>query len=84
MTSSKDLGEITLSTFKGEDGPLAKEVSKVLDWFKKNDIEYINSIPSCDFEYFQNYENIFEKKAKGDIHSRLFNQFLMILIRYLK
>ena len=38
----------------------------------------MSSIPSCDFEYFQNYENIFEKKAKGDIHSRLFNQFLMI------
>ncbi len=53
-------------------------LDEVLDWFKKNDIEYINSIPSCDFEYFQNYENIFEKKAKGDIHSRLFNQFLMI------
>ena len=34
MTSSKDLGEITLSTFRGEDGPLVKEVRKVLDWFK--------------------------------------------------
>ena len=53
-------------------------LDEVLDWFKKNDIEYINSIPSCDFEYFENYENVFEKKAKGDIHSRLFNQFLMI------
>ena len=36
MTSSKDLGEITLSTFRGEDGPLVKEVNKVLQWFKKN------------------------------------------------
>ena len=53
-------------------------LDEVLDWFKKNDIEYINSIPSCDFEYFENYENVFEKKAKGDIHSRIFNQFLMI------
>ena len=35
MTSSKDLGEITLSTFRGEDGPLVKEVNKVVDWFKK-------------------------------------------------
>ena len=34
MTSSKDLGEITLSTFRGEDGPLVKEVNKVLEWFK--------------------------------------------------
>ena len=33
MTSSKDLGEITLSTFRGEDGPLVKEVRKVVDWF---------------------------------------------------
>ena len=34
MTSSKDLGEITLSTFRGEDGPLLKEVNKVVQWFK--------------------------------------------------
>ena len=34
MTSSKDLGEITLSTFRGEDGPLVKEVRKVVDWFQ--------------------------------------------------
>ena len=53
-------------------------LDEVLNWFKKNNIEYINSIPSCDFEYYQNYENIFEKKSKGDIHSRLFNQFSMI------
>ncbi len=53
-------------------------LDEVLDWFKRNDIEYINSIPSCDFELHQNYENIFEKKSKGDIHSRLFNQFSMI------
>jgi SAM-dependent methyltransferase len=53
-------------------------LDEVLDWFKKNDIEYINSIPSCDFENFQNYENIFQKKPKGDIHSRLFNQISMI------
>ena len=38
MTSSKDLGEITLSTFRGEDGPLVKEVRKVLDWFKTQGI----------------------------------------------
>lgn len=47
MTSSKDLGEITLSTFKGEDGPLAKEVSKVLDWFKKHgspDVLFLSTI----------------------------------------
>ena len=34
MTSGKELGEITLSTFRGEDGPLAKEIQKVINWFR--------------------------------------------------
>ena len=47
MTSSKDLGEITLSTFKGEDGPLVKEVQKVVDWFReheKPDVVFLSTI----------------------------------------
>ena len=47
MTSSKDLGEITLSTFRGEDGPLVKEVNKVLTWFKEQgspDILFLSTI----------------------------------------
>ena len=47
MTSSKDLGEITLSTFRGEDGPLVKEVNKVLAWFKEQgspDILFLSTI----------------------------------------
>ena len=47
MTSSKDLGEITLSTFKGEDGPLVKEVKKVVDWFReheKPDVVFLSTI----------------------------------------
>ena len=47
MTSSKDLGEITLSTFRGEDGPLIKEVNKVLTWFKEQgspDILFLSTI----------------------------------------
>ena len=35
MTSPRDLGEITLSTFGGKNGPIAKEVEKVIDWFKQ-------------------------------------------------
>jgi len=35
MTSPRELGEITLSTFRAKDGPLAKEVDKVIDWFKQ-------------------------------------------------
>ena len=37
MTSSKDLGEIAISTFRGEDGPLLKEVQKVVDWFRQHE-----------------------------------------------
>jgi glycosyltransferase involved in cell wall biosynthesis len=47
MTSSKDLGEITLSTFRGEDGPLVKEVRKVLDWFKRHgspDVLFLSTV----------------------------------------
>tara|TARA_X000001036_G_scaffold396319_1_gene397823 strand:- start:1345 stop:2253 length:909 start_codon:yes stop_codon:yes gene_type:complete len=53
-------------------------LDEVLTWFKKNNIEYINSIPSCDFEDISRYENLFEKKSAGDIYSRLINQFSMI------
>ncbi len=53
-------------------------MDEVLVWFKKNNIEYINSIPSCDFEDSVNYEKIFEKKPLGDMYSRLVNQFSMI------
>ena len=35
MTTPRQLGEITLSTLKGKDGPLAKEVDKVIDWFRQ-------------------------------------------------
>jgi glycosyltransferase involved in cell wall biosynthesis len=35
MTTPRELGEITLSTLRGKDGPLAKEVDKVIDWFKQ-------------------------------------------------
>ncbi len=38
MTSSQDLGEITISTFRGENGPLAKEVKKVVQWFKTHGV----------------------------------------------
>ena len=35
MTTPRELGEITLSTLRGKDGPLVKEVDKVIDWFKE-------------------------------------------------
>ncbi len=36
MTSARELGEITLSTFRGKEGPLAKEVDKVIDWLRQH------------------------------------------------
>ena len=38
MTTARELGEITLSTFRGKNGPLAKEVDKVTDWFRTNGV----------------------------------------------
>ena len=51
-------------------------LDEVLNWFDKNNIEFIRSIPSCDFD--DNYDILFEKKARGTFFSRLFSQFLMI------
>jgi hypothetical protein len=48
---------------------------------KKNDIDYVSSIPSCDFEIIQNYNEIFSNKPKGDLYSRLWNQFSMVFNR---
>ena len=51
-------------------------LDEVLNWYKLNNIEYISSIPSSDFDY--NYQNIFEKKSIGSIYSRFVNQISMI------
>ena len=51
-------------------------LDEVLNWFKKNNIKFVSSIPSSDFDY--DYKNIFEKKSQGTFFSRIFNQFMMI------
>ena len=51
-------------------------IDEVLKWFKENDIEFISSIPSSDYDY--DYNNVFEKKSSGTFFSRILNQFLMI------
>ena len=52
-------------------------IDEVIVWFDKNDIEFISSIPSCDFNKDQNI-NIFKKSSKGTILSRLFSQISML------
>ncbi len=56
-------------------------LDEVLEWFDNNDIEYINSIPSCDFELSQDYSNLFKKNSVGSFYSRIINQFSMIFNR---
>ena len=51
-------------------------IDEVLNWFDKNNIEYINSIPSCIF--FDEYENFFFNRSKGNLITRIINQLLMI------
>ena len=56
---------------KGQSMPWPKN-SIDLKWFKENDIDYVSSIPSSDFDY--DYDNIFEKKDSGTFFSRILNQ----------
>ena len=49
---------------------------EILGWFKSNNVEFVNSIPSCDF--ISNNENIFEKTVDGNLISRILNQISMI------
>lgn len=51
-------------------------IDEVLCWFDENNIEFISSIPSADFDY--NYNDIFKKKSSGSLYSRVFNQICMI------
>jgi len=51
-------------------------LDEVLDWFKKNDIEYINSIPSCNLD--DSYKNLFQKSSKGNFFTRIISQIIMI------
>ena len=51
-------------------------LDEVLKWFKENNIDFISSIPSCDFD--ENYEDLFKKKNKGTFYSRIITQIFMI------
>ena len=51
-------------------------IDNVLEWFDKNDIEFINSIPSSNFD--EDEGDFFSKKSKGNLYSRISNQLSMI------
>ena len=51
-------------------------IDNVLDWFDKNNIEFINSMPSSNFD--EDNDDLFVKKSKGNLYSRISNQFSMI------
>ena len=51
-------------------------IDEVLNWFDKNNITFISSIPSTDFDY--DYNDIFKKKSPGTFFSRILNQISMI------
>ena len=50
-----------------------------LNWIN---IDFINSIPSCDFEFIQDYDDLFEKKTVGTLYSRILNQISMIFNKF--
>jgi len=52
-------------------------IDEVLKWFDDNKIEFINSIPASDFLDLEE-NNLFIKSSKGNIFTRLVNQFSMI------
>ena len=57
-------------------------LDEVLIWFKKNDIDFISSIPTCDF-LDSKYEDIFKKKSRGNYFYRLLSQILIVQPHYL-
>ena len=56
-------------------------IDEILNWFSLNNIDYVNSIPSCTFEERVGDDlkkTFFNKHSKGNFFSRLLNQFNMI------
>ena len=51
-------------------------INEVLEWFDKNNIEFISSIPSCDFEISDN-SDLFVKQSKGNFLTRFLKQITM-------
>ena len=56
-------------------------IDEVLNWFKKNDIEFISSIPSLNYDEFKK-QSLFKKQYIGSFMDRLFVQIKMIFTSY--
>ena len=52
-------------------------LDEVLIWFDENNIEFINSIPSCNLEK-DNNNKLFDKTSRGTIFTRILSQIFMI------
>jgi len=52
-------------------------LDEVLNWFEKNNIEFINSIPCCIPENSENQE-LFNKTSRGSRFTRLLSQIVML------
>ena len=52
-------------------------IDEVLEWFDKNNIEFISSIPSCDFE-ISDTSDLFVKQSIGNYLTRFLKQITMI------
>lgn len=56
-------------------------VDQVLDWFNRNNIEFISSIPSLEYDEYEK-KGLFETQHKGTFFDRLFVQTKMIFSSY--
>jgi len=54
---------------------------EILNWFKKNDIEFINSIPQFSLSETQD-ENFFNKKSEGTFVGRILKQVIMLFSKF--
>jgi ubiquinone/menaquinone biosynthesis C-methylase UbiE len=52
-------------------------LDEVLEWFDRNNIEFMSSIPTCDLESV-NYEKMFLKQNKGNVVTRVLSQIGML------
>ena len=50
---------------------------EVLRWFERNDIEFVNSIPSCEIQLGKEAD-LFKKTSPSTMYERVWKQVLMI------